>query len=89
MSFLHTNTGRIALDSAVPAAEAAEAAAGSRCKHQREKQLDGLDRDNAWITCGELRVLWLPPEFRPWLTAVWASMVIVGCVSRHIILLKL
>ncbi|KAH9427465.1 hypothetical protein MCOR02_012097 [Pyricularia oryzae] len=85
MSFLHTNTGRIGFDSAVPAADAADE---WRCEQQRGKQLYGLDRDNSWIRCGKTPVLWLPHEFRPSVTAAWGSMITIGCVSGQVMLLE-
>jgi WD40 repeat protein len=46
-----------------------------------------LDADGAWILHNEEKVLWLPPDYRPWISAVAGSAIAIGCHSGRVILL--
>jgi WD40 repeat protein len=48
----------------------------------------GIDRSNTWVTfCGQ-NVLWLPPDYRPTVSTVLGTTVVIGCASGRVLMLK-
>lgn len=52
----------------------------------------GLSEDLSWITCNGLKLLWLPPDYRPAvpsLFAIYATTFAIACASGRVIFLAL
>ena len=48
----------------------------------------GLSSDGAWIMKDEERVLWLPPDYRSWQSAVLGPNFAIGCHSGRVLVMK-
>ncbi|KAK5662998.1 hypothetical protein OQA88_6412 [Cercophora sp. LCS_1] len=44
----------------------------------------GLGKDGTWIICNRRNALWLPPEYRPFCSAVQGRMISIGCSSGRV-----
>jgi WD40 repeat protein len=71
---------------ATPALEVSNARPGSLPQHVNRWGI-GLSEDNAWVTWGSRKVLWLPPTYRPGVSDTTASKVAIGCPSGRVVLL--
>jgi WD40 repeat protein len=94
-SSLFTNVGTFTLNNlslsptastATPALEVSNARPGSLLQHVNRWGI-GLSEDNAWVTWGSHKVLWLPPTYRPGASDTTASTVAIGCPSGRVVLL--
>jgi WD40 repeat protein len=47
----------------------------------------GLSKDKAWVTWDSHKILWLPPAYRPRMSAVTASTVAIGCPLGRVVLM--
>jgi WD40 repeat protein len=47
-----------------------------------------LNSDGAWITWKGQNVLWLPPEYRPYQSAVASSTIVIGCKSDRVLIIN-
>jgi WD40 repeat protein len=47
-----------------------------------------VDVQGDWVTFNGKETLWLPPEYRPMVFAVYNHVVAIGCSSGHIFLLQ-
>ncbi|BDD57631.1 hypothetical protein MAP00_002978 [Monascus purpureus] len=45
--------------------------------------------ENPWIACKGYNILWLPPEYRSNVSAVYATKVAIGCSSGQVLLFEL
>ncbi|KAH8748441.1 hypothetical protein F5883DRAFT_721048 [Diaporthe sp. PMI_573] len=43
-----------------------------------------LGKDQTWIICNGRNLIWLPPEYRPYCSAVQGRMVAIGCKSGRV-----
>jgi WD40 repeat protein len=48
----------------------------------------GVSSDGVWITWNSENLLWLPPGYRPWTSAVAGSTVAIGCGSGQVLIFK-
>ncbi|XPS92035.1 hypothetical protein M3J09_001441 [Ascochyta lentis] len=61
---------------------------------EKESQLPryvaaGLSPDRSWLMCQDKCVLWLPPDYRPYCTAVSGNSVTVGCASGRMLIVRI
>ena len=77
-AYLNTDIGVIALDTLL-ALDAAPSAPAQGC---------GLSSDGIWTTWDSKNLLWLPTEYRPQQSVVFASTVAIGCVSGRVLIFR-
>ncbi|RKK30991.1 Vegetative incompatibility protein HET-E-1 [Fusarium oxysporum f. sp. cepae] len=98
-SVLVTNTGRFSLgfrDTGTSQSTESETKLGNT---EAQGEVDGrlgfgMNRDSTWITAGGpdgRKVLWLPPDFRPGVSATLTgpsgSVLVIGCLSGRVIIM--
>ncbi|KAK5997501.1 Vegetative incompatibility protein HET-E-1 [Cladobotryum mycophilum] len=48
----------------------------------------GISSDGTWITKENLPLVWLPPEYRSRVSAVFGTTVAIGCVSNRVLVMR-
>ncbi|KAJ4137189.1 hypothetical protein NW768_002770 [Fusarium equiseti] len=44
----------------------------------------GISSDKTWIVKDDTKMLWIPKKYRPWVSAMVGSTVIIGCFSGYV-----
>ncbi|EXA29668.1 hypothetical protein FOVG_18859 [Fusarium oxysporum f. sp. pisi HDV247] len=92
--YLFTDVSAIKLDAI--AHISAKGLTQSQAQAQEARQCGyDLSPDKSWITWNGHKALWLPPEYRPSVSAIWCSVppstvvrIAIGCSSRRVIIIS-
>ncbi|KAH8759523.1 WD40-repeat-containing domain protein, partial [Diaporthe sp. PMI_573] len=53
-----------------------------------EPHYQGYGIHASWIIWNDQRVMWLPPEYRPLQSAIVGTIIVLGCISGRVLVLK-
>ena len=84
-SCLLTNIGTISLD----ISPASNTALVTTVLKEPQHYSYGLSTDKAWITWNDRKVLWLPTEYQPLCSVIAPWIIVIGCSSGQILIIKL